>query len=111
MRIKEMNISVVLEERWENIKKPEDGKKFLNKFLVAAKEELTDKIAAVITIKVCVKGLPDNHQFALDEFKESFYNPNKQMLESNFSVSTSIVHDRSFTLYKNMRGESCKYIG
>lgn len=67
--------------------------------------------AAAITIKVCVKGLPDNHQFALDEFKESFYNPNKQMLESNFAVSTSIVHDRSFILYKNMRGESCKHIG
>ena len=48
---------------------------------------------------------------ALDEFKESFYNPNKQMLESNFAVSTSIVHDRSFILYKNMRGESCKHIG
>ncbi|END9390562.1 hypothetical protein allfine_87 [Escherichia phage allfine] len=111
MKIKEMNINIVLEERWENIKKPEDGKKFLSKILVAAKEELTGKIAAAITIKICVKGLPQHHQFALDEFKESFYNPNKQMLESNFAVSTSIVHDRSFILYKNMRGESCKHIG
>ena len=25
MKIKEMNINTVLEERWENIKKPEDG--------------------------------------------------------------------------------------
>ena len=49
MKIKEMNINIVLEERWENIKKPEDGKKFLNKILVAAKEELTGKIAAAIT--------------------------------------------------------------
>lgn len=32
MKIKEMNINIVLEERWENIKKPEDGHKFLNKF-------------------------------------------------------------------------------
>lgn len=46
-----------------------------------------------------------------EEFKESFYNPNKQMLESNFAVSTSVVHDRGFILYKNMRGESCKHIG
>lgn len=71
MKIKEMNINIVLEERWENIKKPEDGHKFLNKILVAAKEELTGKVAAAITIKVCVKGLPDNHQFALDEFKKA----------------------------------------
>ena len=32
MKIKEMNINVVLEERWENIKKPEDGKSSLTKF-------------------------------------------------------------------------------
>ena len=56
-----MNINVVLEERWENIKKPENGHKFLNKILVAAKEELTGKVAAAITIKVCVKGLSDIH--------------------------------------------------
>lgn len=69
--------------------------------------------SSINNVIMIVKGYDKDTLFAvaLDEFKESFYNPNKQMLESNFAVSTSIVHDRSFILYKNMRGESCKHIG
>ena len=40
MKIKQMNVNIILEETWDSIKHPEDGHKFINNLLVAAQEEL-----------------------------------------------------------------------
>lgn len=111
MKIKQMNINIVLEERWDIIKLAEDGHKFINKIIQEAQTQLASEIHTTITLKVYVKGLPQNHQEALDMFCEHFYNPNKKILEGNFAVSSSIVHDRSFTLYKTVGEKVCKVIG
>lgn len=111
MKIKQMNVNIILEETWDSIKHPEDGHKFINNLLVAAQEELQSEILTTVTLKVIIKGLPQNHQLALDQFLEGFYNPNKKVLEDNFAVSSSIVHDRSFMLYKTVGEKLCKVIG
>lgn len=53
--------------------------------------------------------VPDS--LALDQFLDGFYNPNKSMLEENFAVTSSIVYDRSFILYKHVGEKLCKVIG
>lgn len=111
MKIKQMNINLVLEENWDEIKLPEDGHKFINSLIVAARDELQSDILTTVTLKVFIKGLPQNHQLALDQFLDGFYNPNKKVLEDSFAVSSSIVHDRSFTLYKTVGEKLCKVIG
>ncbi|EJM9728544.1 hypothetical protein [Shigella phage ESh22] len=111
MKIKQMNINLILEERWENIKCTEDGYKFVNKIMQEAQTQLASEIHTTITLKVYIKGLPQNHQEALDLFCEHFYNPNKRILEDNFAVSSSIVHDRSFILFKTVGENVCKVIG
>lgn len=111
MKIKQMNINMVLEENWDDIKRPEDGHKFINQILVAARDELQGEVVATLSMKIYVKGLPQNHQLALDQFLDGFYNPNKAMLEENFAVTSSIVHDRSFILYKHVGEKLCKVIG
>lgn len=111
MKIKQMNINLVLEENWDEIKRPEDGHKFINNLMVAARDELQSDVLTTVTLKVFIKGLPQNHQLALDQFLDGFYNPNKKILEDSFAVSSSIVHDRSFTLYKTVGEKLCKVIG
>ncbi|WMU95567.1 hypothetical protein [Escherichia phage pEC-M719-6WT.1] len=111
MKIKQMNVNLVLEENWDDIKRPEDGHKFINSLIVAARDELQSDILTTVTLKVFIKGLPQNHQLALDQFLDGFYNPNKKILEDSFAVSSSIVHDRSFTLYKTVGEKLCKVIG
>ena len=111
MKIKQMNVNLVLEENWDGIKRPEDGHKFINSLILAARDELQSDILTTVTLKVFIKGLPQNHQLALDQFLDGFYNPNKKILEDSFAVSSSIVHDRSFTLYKTVGEKVCKVIG
>lgn len=111
MKIKQMNINMVLEENWDDIKRPEDGNKFINQILVAARDDLQGEVVATLSMKIYVKGLPQNHQLALDQFLDGFYNPNKAILEENFAVASSIVHDRSFILYKHVGEKLCKVIG
>lgn len=111
MKIKQMNVNLVLEENWDDIKRPEDGHKFVNNLIVAARDELQSDILTTVTLKVFIKGLPQNHQLALDQFLDEFYNPNRKILKDSFAVSSSIVHDRSFTLYKTVGEKLCKVIG
>ena len=111
MKIKQMNVNVIIEERWENIKRPEDGHKFINELFQAAQSELASEIYTTVTLKVYIKGLPQNHQEALDLFQKGFYNPNKKILENSFAVSSSIVHDRSFVLFRTVGENVCKVIG
>nr|DAN14547.1 MAG TPA: hypothetical protein [Caudoviricetes sp.] len=111
MKIKSLSLQLQVEVKWDEICGVDNSIAFLRKVKECAEKELATDYVTTVAVKVCLKGMPQNHQLAIDEFLNKFYYPNKKMIDEEFALTSSIVHDRTFTLHRQVGEKLCKVIG
>lgn len=111
MKIKSLSLQLQVEVKWSEICGGDNSLAFLKKVKECVENELSADYVTTVSVKVFLKGMPQNHQLAIDEFMNKFYYPNKKVIDEEFALTSSIIHDRTFTLHRQVGERLCKVIG